>query len=220
MAAFVLAHSLPAIAPLRTALVGMLGRGPYLALYSLVSIGLLAWVFHAAMRADHVPLWPPAPWQAWVAIVLSPPALWLILAGLLSPNPFSVTFRRGGTPGAITTVTRHPVLWGFVLWAAGHVLANGELRFLVLFGGLLLFSALGIRGLEARNRRRPDESRDRSAAETSIVPFAAIAAGRTALRLDAPMILAAAVAALLTLWLLVGGHAALFAADPLLMALG
>ncbi len=215
LAVFILFHSVPAIAPVRAVLVGTLGREVYLTLYSLVSIALLIWVFSAALAMEYVALWDTAAWQAWLPLLLSPVALWLLLAGLASPNPMSISLRRGGEPGAITHITRHPVLWGFLLWAAGHIPPNGDLRALVLFAGLAAFSAFGIWISDRRARRRHGGRWGEVAAATSIVPLVALLAGRTGLRIDVPMLAAAAVAALLTLWLLSGGHTALFGADPL-----
>jgi uncharacterized membrane protein len=70
-----------------------------------------------------------------VPLVLTTIGLCFLLAGLLSPNPASITPRQSElAPGAITTVTRHPVLWGFALWAGSHLVPNGDLRSRLLFG--------------------------------------------------------------------------------------
>ncbi|MBJ3783144.1 NnrU family protein [Devosia sediminis] len=219
VALFLALHSVPAIPAIRQRLVERLGRRLYLILYSLASILSLVWVFHAAFALDYVELWPPAPWQAWLTLALVPIALFLLIAGLLSPNPLSVSFRRGeATPGAVVSITRHPVLWGFILWAFGHVIANGDLRSLMLFGTLGLFAGLGIMMTEKRNRRRLGEEWDRAVAGTSILPFVAIATGRARLGVDRTMLLSLVLALIITVWLLMGGHAALFSADPLALA--
>lgn len=218
LAVFLALHSVPAIPAIRQTLVGRLGRRLYLVLYSIVSLVTLGWVFHAALRLDYVPLWDPAPWQAWVALIASPIALFLLVAGLISPNPASITFRRGdATRGAITTITRHPVLWGFLLWAFGHLVANGDLRSLMLFGAFGLFALFGMLMAERRGSKR-NPAWGEIIAPTSIVPFAAVVAGRARLRIDRSMIIGFVIALALTTWLLSGGHAALFGADPLAMA--
>lgn len=213
LAFFIALHSIPAIPAIRQKLITLLTRRGYLILYSIVSIAALGWVFHAAFKLDYVELWPPAAWQAWVPLICTPIAFFLLIAGLISPNPSSITLRRGEfPPGAITTITRHPVLWGFLLWALSHVVANGDLRSLLLFGAFALFSLFGMAMAEKRNHKR-------GAIEptTSILPFATILSGRTRLRLDTPMLIALLAAAALSAWLLMGGHSALFGADPLLM---
>jgi uncharacterized membrane protein len=81
-----------------------------------------------------------------------------------------------------------------------------------------LFAALGILMAERRGRGRLGVAWSDMAATTSILPFAAILSGRARLRFDGPMLGALLAAALATIWLLWGGHAALFGADPLALA--
>jgi uncharacterized membrane protein len=219
LALFLVLHMVPAIPALRARLVSAMGRRTYLAVYSLVSLLVLGWLFHAALQLDFVPLWDPAPWQAWAPLVLTPIGLALLLAGLMSPNPASITLRKPDLrPGAITTITRHPVLWGFALWAGSHLVPNGDLRSLLLFGALFAFALLGMVITDRRARRRMAERWTDIARTTSIMPFGAALAGRTRLRLDWPMAVAVAGSAALTAWLLLGGHAVLFGADPLALA--
>lgn len=219
MGLFVALHSVPAIPVIRQYLIDRLGRRLYLGLYSLVSLISLGWVFHSSFGLDYVELWPPAAWQAWVAVILMPVALFLLVAGLISPNPVSITFHRGAARyGAIVAITRHPVLWGFILWAGSHVIANGDLRSLVLFGGLGLFAALGLILAERRGRRRVGAAWSDLAATTAILPFAALLVGRARLQVDVHLFVGLLIASLVTAWLLAGGHAALFGADPLALA--
>ena len=219
LALFLALHMLPAIPHLRARLVGAMGRRAYLVVYSLVSLLALGWLFHTALQLDFVPLWDPAPWQAWLPLLLTPIGLVFLLAGLTSPNPASITLRKPDlTLGAITTVTRHPVLWGFALWAGSHLVPNGDLRSLLLFGALFVFALLGMVITDRRSRRRMGEQWADIARTTSILPFRAILAGRAQLRVDRPLLVAILVSALLTAWLLLGGHAALFGADPLALA--
>lgn len=219
LALFLALHMVPAIPALRARLVAAMGRRTYLIVYSLVSLLTLAWLVHATLQLDFVPLWDPAPWQAWFPLVLTPIALVLLLAGLISPNPASITLRRPDLrPGAITTVTRHPVLWGFALWAGSHLVPNGDLRSLLLFGALLAFALLGMVITDRRSRRRLGKQWAEIARTTSVLPFAAILAGHAPLRFDSALAIAILISAALTAWLLLGGHAALFGADPLTMA--
>lgn len=196
-----------------------MGLCAYLIAYSLVSLLALGWVFHAAFKLDYVELWSPAAWQAWVPLALSPVALFLLTAGLISANPASISLQpKKREPGAIVTITRHPVLWGFLLWAVSHVVANGDLRSLLLFGSLAAFAGVGIAMTERRARRRLGPAWPPLAKTTSILPLAALLSGRAKPRFDREMVIALALAILVTFWLLVGGHAALFGADPLAMA--
>ncbi|MCF1464167.1 NnrU family protein [Agrobacterium vitis] len=178
------------------------------------------WMFQAALAMDYVALWESAAWQAWITLITAPIGMFLVLAGLFSANPLSVTMRSGEhVPGAITAVTRHPVLWGFWLWAAGHMVPNGDLRSFVLFGSFALFAAAGIVIVERRSRRRLGDTWGQLSSGTAILPFAAIVSGRARFSLDRVTVAAALSTELATLWLLTGGHLALFAADPLLLTL-
>ncbi|MFC7538096.1 NnrU family protein [Sphingomonas sp. GCM10030256] len=157
---FLAAHSIPARPAVRSRFVAALGERPYLVLYSLLSIGLLAWLISAAVRAPVTPLWPTSLFTYYLALALMLPANWLLIGGLLTPNPVSISFRRRSfdpTRPGLVAVTRHPVLWGFALWALLHTIANGDLVSLIMFGGLLLFSLAGMRLLDRRRRRQLGE---------------------------------------------------------------
>ena len=219
LAGFLALHMVPATPALRARLVGAMGRRGYLVTYSIVSLLALGWLFHATLRLDFVPLWDAAPWQAWVPLVLTPIAFVLLVAGLTSPNPSSISLRRPDlAPGAVTAITRHPVLWGFALWAGGHLVPNGDMRSVMLFGSLLVFALMGMVITDRRARRRLGEDWPAIARRTSVLPLAAALAGRTRLRLDWPLAAAMIASAAITAWLLLGGHAALFGADPLALA--
>lgn len=213
---FVALHSLPAKPVVRARLVSRLGHGTYIALYSVVSLLALTWLFYAAFNLDYVELWAPAAWQGWITFATAPLGIFFVLAGLFSRNPFSTTARHGGgEPGAIVAITRHPVLWGFVLWAAGHIPPNGDVRSVFLFGGFALFTAGSMAMLEKRSRKKLGARWEPLARSTSIVPFASALTGRATLKLDASMALSLLLAAAVLVWLLGGGHQWLFAADPL-----
>lgn len=68
---------------------------------------------------------------------------------------------------------------------------------------------------EKRARKRLGDAWGATAAGSATVPFAAILSGKTRLAVDGPMLLAVALTALTIWWLLAGGHAALFGADPM-----
>ena len=91
LAVFVLAHAVPARPVLRGRLVDALGRRTYLALYSALSLALLAWLISAAIRAPEIVIWEQASWRATLALISVPLALVLIFAGLIKPNPLSVS---------------------------------------------------------------------------------------------------------------------------------
>lgn len=172
--------------PLRAALVGRLGEKPYLGLYSLISALAFWWLAAAYNGAPYVPLWPPAGWLAWVPVLLVPVALFLLVCGFSTPNPTAVgqekllTGDREPVRG-ILRVTRNPFLWGVGLWAVAHIVPNGDLASLILFGTLALLALGGSVLIDAKMARRLGADWDRYAARTSNLPFAAILAGRQSL---------------------------------------
>ena len=174
---FLVAHVVPTRGALRAGLVARLGERGYLLAYSLVSIGLMVWVVLAARQAPDVDLWPAHAWTTWLAILVMPLSLVLLVTGAISPNPLSVAFRRAdyppGRPG-ILAVTRHPILWGFALWSVVHLLANGDLVWVVLFAGLTLFALAGMVRMDRKKRDRLGLDAWRAlAGPTSLLPFAA-----------------------------------------------
>ncbi|MDX6751890.1 NnrU family protein [Geminicoccaceae bacterium 1502E] len=206
LGSFMLAHVIPPLPPVRARLLAALGRRGYLLAYSLLSTALLVWVLVAAARAPHLPLWTPREWHYLVPVLVMPVALWLTVAGLVQRNPLSLTLRASppeAAPGAIIRVTRHPVLWGLLLWALAHIPPNGDLVSLVLFGFMAGLAAIGIAMLDRRLRRRLGEERWRT-----------LARGAAA---DGPAyLLPPALAALgLYAWFLLQGHALFIGVDPL-----
>jgi uncharacterized membrane protein len=183
---FVLIHLLVSGTRVRDALTGRIGEGPYMGLFSVASIAGLAWLALAFADArgsagDEV-YWAIAPATRWIQIVVQLAAMLLIVPGLTTPNPTSVrqekTLERPEVVRGMLRITRHPFLWGVVLWALGHLLVNGDAASIVLFGALLALGLFGTVSIDAKRRRKLGKAWDAFAAQTSNIPFAAIAAGR------------------------------------------
>lgn len=109
-------------------------------------------------------------------------AFLLGIQGLLVTNPTSVgqerlTSVRTSAQG-ILRITRHPFLWGVVVWSAFHLGANGDLASIVFFGTFLLLALFGTFSIDAKRRRKLGPAWDGFSAKTSNVPFVAIAQGR------------------------------------------
>jgi uncharacterized membrane protein len=178
-AAFLLTHFVSST-PLRARLVAAFGEWPYRGLYSLVAFATLGWMIWAYAGAPREPLWPGV---REVPVLVMPFAFVLIACGYWR-NPTMVgaeALLKSEDPArGIIRITRHPIMWGIMLWAAAHIVARGELRAAVFFGGFLLLAALGTLLMDARKRSDPRTGSDwrRFAAVTSNLPFAAIAQGR------------------------------------------
>lgn len=105
-----------------------MGYGPYMGLYSLVSLisfGLIVYGFGAARGAGI--LYTPPTWLAHINLLLTIPALILLIASQVPA-------------GYIKKATKHPMLLAVKLWALGHLLANGELNSVLLFGSFLAYA--------------------------------------------------------------------------------
>ncbi len=165
--------------PLRAAIVRTAGEHAYLGLYVVAALATLGWMVHAYLRAPVEPLWPGL---RLVPAVIMPFAFILLVSGLLQKNPTAVgqaKFLAQEDPArGVLRVTRHPVMWAILLWAGAHVLARGDVKSLVFFGGFLLLAALGTRLIDARKAREAGEAWMRFSALTSNIPFVAIAQGR------------------------------------------
>jgi uncharacterized membrane protein len=165
--------------PLRARLVAALGEWPYRGVYSaaaFVTLGAMIWAYIGAPREG---LWPGL---RLVPLIVMPFAFILIACGYFR-NPTMVgadrLLKSDDPARGIIRVTRHPIMWGVMLWSGAHVIAHADTRSLVFFGGLFLVAFLGTLSMDRRKRGNPDFVR--FAAVTSHVPFVAIAQGRNRL---------------------------------------
>jgi len=171
---------------LRDQLVMRLGPGPYRGAFALASIIGLAWMIYAYRHAPTVPLWGVVLGLRPAAYVLVFVAFLFVVIGITTPSPTRVGMEstvRQGTEAArgMVRITRHPFLWGTALWALVHLIINGDLASLILFGSLLVLALGGTSSIDAKRRRNFGEQWVQFANATSNVPFAAIAAGRNRL---------------------------------------
>lgn len=184
---FVGLHLLLSLPPIRARLVAAVGGTGFQIGYSIQSAVLLVLVALAYNDASFLPLWY-ASWLAWVPVVVMPVALWLVVGAVSTRNPTAAApggaavLRPGAELPLYTAITRHPMLWGFLLWALAHLAANGDLASLFLFGGIAVLAAAGMHGIDAKKRVDPNFDYAALAARTSRVPFAATLAGRNRLR--------------------------------------
>ena len=79
----------------------------------------------------------------------------------------------------IITVTRHPFLWGVVLWAVSHLVVNGDAASIMMMGGLLVLAVGGMLHIDKKREARLGSDWGPIALTTSVVPFVAIATKRT-----------------------------------------
>jgi uncharacterized membrane protein len=186
MATFMAIHFLVSGTTLRDRITGAIGEGPYMGLFSLASVAALVWMIFAFAQARNSPqnarFWGIGHANRDPAIVLVLLAFLLAVPGLLTNSPTRV---RGDSqvdnPNAakgMIRITRHPFLWGVAVWAVAHLLANGRLADLILFGGLLVVAVFGPLSIDAKRTRALGDRYRAFMAKTSNIPFAAIVQGR------------------------------------------
>jgi uncharacterized membrane protein len=165
---------------LRDRLVRRLGETGFRGAFSLISFLAIGFLIATFAQAPLVPLWVAPDWLpgALVAVMLA--AFLLFATAVLARNPTAI----GGDaalrqePRGVVRVTRHPMLWSFALWAAVHVLGNGDVASLLFFGAFLLTALAGMPSIDAKVAARDPEGWRHFAGATSILPFGAIAGGR------------------------------------------
>lgn len=184
-AGFFVLHSIPVRPPVRPWLVERLGPAGFGAAYSVLSLAALAALFVAADRAPHRPLWPEPPGAHWLVLAAMAAASLILAFGLARPNPLSFGGARDEAfdprrPGLLRWI-RHPVLAAFFLWAAAHLVANGDLAHAAMFGGFAGFALLGMRTIDRRRRREMgEETWRRIVSEMRAAPPAPLASARAA----------------------------------------
>ncbi len=142
LALFFAVHSVSIVnEPWRNRAVAAMGEWPWKGVYSLVALVgfvLVVWGYGLA-RQDPVVLYLPPAWLRHLAMLLLVPVFPLLLAAYL--------------PGRIQTATRHPMLVATKLWAVAHLLANGMLADLVLFGAFLAWAVVDRISMKRRTQR-------------------------------------------------------------------
>jgi uncharacterized membrane protein len=146
----------------RGSLIARRGEGAYKGLYSLASIAgfaLIVWGYGLARTAP-VDLWMPPVWTRHLSALLTIPAFVLLAAAYV--------------PGTrIKAAVGHPMVLGVKTWAFAHLIANGRLADVVLFGGFLAWAVL----LYIASRRRDRRNGTRYVAGPASRDMIAIAAG-------------------------------------------
>jgi uncharacterized membrane protein len=133
LALFFIVHLVPMLPSLRAGLVERLGAGPYRGLFSLASIAGLVLIVLGygqvqGLGRGNPELWIPPMWIKHVVLLLMIPAMILLVAAYV--------------PSRIRSAVRHPMLAALTIWAFAHLLANGDLASLLLFGSFLAFAVI------------------------------------------------------------------------------
>jgi uncharacterized membrane protein len=126
---FFAAHTLTTQRDLRARFVASMGDGGYKIGYAVVSIAglaLIVWGFAHYRATGWIAIWSPPKFLKHLNIALMLPATILVVAAYIR--------------GRIYQTLKHPMLAGIKLWAFGHLLANGDLGGIILFGSFLAWA--------------------------------------------------------------------------------
>jgi uncharacterized membrane protein len=119
-------HLLPTVSGWREELVGRFGENGYKALFSLLSIAGFVLLVYGFAKAPVIQVWSPPGWTRWVAIVLMLPAFIFLVAAYV--------------PGKMKANLKHPFLVAIKTWALAHLIVNGDLASIILFGSFLAYA--------------------------------------------------------------------------------
>ena len=123
-------HTVPIFHETRAHLIERIGFGPFKIVYSLIALigfGLIVWGFHLYRAQGLITVWTPPDWMRHVTIAL----MWFAFVALACMNP---------APSLIRGWLRHPMLVAIKIWALAHLLINGDLGGMVLFGSFLAWA--------------------------------------------------------------------------------
>jgi uncharacterized membrane protein len=123
----------------RAALTERLGEGGFKGLYtalSLLGFVLIIYGFGAYRAAGMIPVWNPPFWMGHLSLLLTLPIFVLLAAT--------------NSGGVIHAAVKHPMLLAVKIWATAHLLANGDLGSMLLFGGFLAWAVMARISLKRR----------------------------------------------------------------------
>jgi len=164
---FLLSH------PLRAPLVRAVGEGPFRGIYSLVAIlTFLAMIYFYAKIGREPQLWTAGD-ALWLLASL---LMWLgsiLFVGSFVRNPaFPGAPGPKGAPSGVFRITRHPMMWGFALWAIVHLIVVGTAKAMVLDGAILVLALAGAAAQDSKKQGLMGERWHEWRAQTAFVPFA------------------------------------------------
>ena len=163
--------------PLRGTLIAGLGEKGFAAAYSLVALltfGWMIWAYPEATEHAPQPFWEAGRWGFAFATLL----MWLgsvLFVGSLRRNP---AFPRPGKaieridePHGVYSITRHPMMWGFALWAATHVIVNPTCASLILCSAIAFLALVGAALQDSKKERLLGDVWRDWRSKTSFLPY-------------------------------------------------
>ena len=162
--------------PMRAGLAGRLGERGFMIVYSIVAIATFVMIVQAwrAMPPEP-PLWAVDD-PLWILASLLVLVASILFMGSLIGNPAmpapNAAAAAQAAPRGVFAITRHPMMWGFTLWALAHALVMPTPGQIVLSAIIAFLALVGSAGQDAKKARLMGDSWRHWAARTSFVPFA------------------------------------------------
>ena len=160
--------------PLRAPLVSALREGGFMLAYNAVAIACMVWMYLAFKDAPPADLGGSGDLGWAFATVLTLPALALFLGAMTPRNPAMPTpgaeAAARARPAGAFLITRHPMMWGFALWALSHIVLWWSTRTLIVAGAILILALVGAKLQDAKKRGQMGDAWLAWEAETSFVP--------------------------------------------------
>jgi uncharacterized membrane protein len=139
LAVFIGTHLITTRREQRAGLIARFGEGTYKGLYavaSIIGVVLIAYGYSRYRATGWIDVWYPPAWTRHVTVLLVWPAIIMFVAAY--------------SPGRIKTTLKHPMLVGTKLWALAHLVSNGDLGSIILFGSILAWAVVDRISLKRR----------------------------------------------------------------------
>jgi uncharacterized membrane protein len=163
---FLLSH------PLRGPLVRAMGEKGFRGVYSLIAlVTFAAMVFFYRKCGREPPRWDAGE-VGWIAGTILMWVAAILFVGSFMGNPALVGARGpSGGPKGVLSITRHPMMWSFAIWAAVHMMILAQPKTFVFDGAIILLALAGAAGQDRKKARQLGENWHDWTAETAFIPF-------------------------------------------------
>jgi uncharacterized membrane protein len=176
--AFGVSHIVLSSVDLRKRLVGILGEQGFMGMYSLVALGCFVPMVMVYFSNKHVggPLWsvPMTEPLRWLIYIGMGVAFVLLVAGMLTPSPASLSAAKGAgpvEPKGVQLITRHAVFMGVAIFGLVHLIPNGYATDIAFFAGFPIFVLIGSIHQDKRKLITEPDRYGPFHAATPLIPF-------------------------------------------------
>ena len=132
-------HALPWSTAMRSKVVQRFGNNGYRSAFSIISLLGFGLIIYGKSIAPYQEVWLPPLWTRQFAVAVMPLSFIILAAAYLKSN--------------LKRVTRHPMLWGVLLWSLVHLLANGDLASILLFASFAIYAVFDMLSANRRGAK-------------------------------------------------------------------